>query len=103
MVKHELTTQCRHSTDSPWKVAVRREVWARDETGRGFVGEDGRSCKVTTANLGLPCRAHDADEADRDCDASSAHSCDDSTALGNAGEHLRQLTARAGSRSERRS
>jgi len=66
------------------EVAVRREVWTRDEGRCGFVGEDGhrfnetRGLEVahrhpwakdganTAINLGLRCIGHNAWEADRD-------------------------------------
>ena len=66
------------------EVAVRREVWTRDQGCCGFVGEDGRRCNETRGlevahihpwakagantaiNLGLRCIAHNAWEADRD-------------------------------------
>jgi len=69
-------------------VAVRREVWPRDEGRCGFVGEDGHCCNETrglefahvhpwakggddtTLNVGLRCPAHNALEADRDYGAS---------------------------------
>src|SRR6187399_1615858 len=70
------------------EVAVRREVWTRDDGRCGFVGEDGHRCNEThglqfghmdpwgkggadtAVNLGLRCRAHNAWEADRDYGAS---------------------------------
>lgn len=65
-------------------VAVRREVWTRDDGRCAFVGEDGHRCNETrglefahrhpwakggantATNLALRCQAHNALEADRD-------------------------------------